>query len=321
VQTKDTVTPGNPHFSQKSFRAKLMNKDGYALSPTPVDDSQLAHGNSSMTCYACHTSWTSTCFGCHLQMIANVRRPAVLHNEGLTTRNYTNYNFQVLREDAYFLGVDGMVTGHRIAPARSSCAVLVSSQNKDREWLYSTQQTISAEGFSGQAFSTFVPHTVHAKETKQCGDCHVSDANNNNACMAQLLLQGTNFMNFMGRYVFVATRNKGFEAIAVAEHDEPEAIYGSDLQRVAYPDNFKKFVAHNRELSAVASHKATSWIFRRAGNTPTRPRERAACASTTSPIWTIRAFRSASPPLRYRRLARSFICSQEMPWPSLRPQP
>jgi hypothetical protein len=254
VQTIDTVTPGNPHFSQKSYRAKLMNKDGYALSHTPAEDSQLAHGNSSMTCYACHTSWTPTCFGCHLQMTANVRRP-MLHNEGLTTRNYTSYNFQVLRDDAYFLGVDGTVTGHRIAPARSSCAVLVSSQNKDREWLYYTQQTISAEGFSGQAFSTFVPHTVRAKETKQCSDCHVSAAKDNNAWVAQLLLQGTNFMNFMGRYVFVATGKEGFEAIAVAEHDEPEAIYGSDLQRVAYPDNFKKFVAHNRELSAVAAHE------------------------------------------------------------------
>ena len=254
VQTIDTVTPGNPHFSQKSYRAKLMNKDGYALSHTPAEDSQLAHGNSSMTCYACHTSWTPTCFGCHLQMTANVRRP-MLHNEGLTTRNYTSYNFQVLRDDAYFLGVDGTVTGHRIAPARSSCAVLVSSQNKDREWLYYTQQTISAEGFSGQAFSTFVPHTVRAKETKQCSDCHVSAAKDNNAWVAQLLLQGTNFMNFMGRYVFVATGKEGFEAIAVAEHDEPEAIYGSDLQRVAYPGNFKKFVAHNRELSAVAAHE------------------------------------------------------------------
>jgi hypothetical protein len=256
VQTKDTITPGNSHFSMKSLRAKLMNKDGAAFSQLPADDSQLAHANSSMTCYACHTSWTPTCFGCHLQMTANVRRP-MLHNEGLMTRNYTSYNFQVLRDDAYFLGVDGTVTGHRIAPARSSCAVLVSSQNANREWLYYEQQTISAEGFSGQAYSTFVPHTVRAKETKQCSDCHVSAANDNNAWMAQVLLQGTNFMNFMGRYIFVATGNKGFEAITVAEHDEPEAIYGSDLQRVAYPDNYKKFVAGKRQLAAVAEHEGT----------------------------------------------------------------
>ena len=256
VQTRDTITPGNTHFSLKSYRAKLMRKDGLALSQLPNDDAQLAHANSSMTCYSCHTSWTPTCFGCHLQMTANAKRP-MLHNEGLTTKNYTSYNFQVLRDDAYFLGVDGTVTGHRIAPARSSCAVLVSSQNANREWLYYTQQTVSAEGFSGQAFSTFVPHTVRAKETKHCSDCHVSAANDNNAWMAQLLLQGTNFMNFMGRYVYVATGSKGFQTIAVAEHDEPEAIYGSDLQRVAYPDNFKKFVAQNRQLQAVAGHDGT----------------------------------------------------------------
>src|SRR6266481_5865533 len=148
VQTKDTITPGNSHFSMKSLRAKLMNRDGAAFSQMPADDSQLAHANSSMTCYACHTSWTPTCFGCHLQMTANVRRP-MLHNEGLVTRNYTSYNFQILRDDIYMLGVDGTVTGHRIAPARSSCAVLVSSQNANREWLYYEQQTVSAEGFSG----------------------------------------------------------------------------------------------------------------------------------------------------------------------------
>ena len=256
VQTRDTITPGNSHFSVKSYRAKLMSKDGLTFSQLPSNDAQLAHSNASMTCYSCHTSWTPTCFGCHLQMTANAKRP-MLHNEGLITRNYTSYNFQVLRDDAYFLGVDGTVTGHRIAPARSSCAVLVSSQNANREWLYYTQQTISAEGFSGQAFSTFVPHTVRAKETKQCSDCHVSAANDNNAWMAQLLLQGTNFMNFMGRYVYVATGDKGFQAVSVAEHDEPEAVYGSDLQRVAYPDNFSKFVAHNRQLKAVAGHEGT----------------------------------------------------------------
>lgn len=254
VQTLDSITPGNVHFSMKSFRAKLMTKDGTVATQMPEDDEHLAHANSSMTCYSCHTSWTPTCFGCHLQMTANARKP-MLHNEGLMTRNYTSYNFQVLRDDIFMLGVDGTVTGHRIAPARSSCAILVSSQNANRDWLYYTQQTISAPGFSGQAFSTFVPHTVRATETKECSDCHVSAANDNNAWMAQLLLQGTNFMNFMGRYIYVATGKTGLEAVAVAEHDEPEAIYGSDLQRIAYPDDYKKFVARNREISTSYRHR------------------------------------------------------------------
>ena len=134
---------------------------------------KLAHANSKMTCYTCHSSWTTSCFGCHLPMHANAKKP-MLHNEGLTTRNYTSYNFEVLRDDIYMLGVDGTVTGHRIAPTRSTCAVVVSSQNANRDWLYYQQQTISAEGFSGFGFSTYYPHTVRAKETKTCTDCHVS---------------------------------------------------------------------------------------------------------------------------------------------------
>jgi len=178
----------------------------------------------------------------------------MLHNEGLTTRNWTSYNFQVLRDDIFTLGIDGTVTGHRVAPVRSACAVVVSSQNSDRDWLYYQQQTISAEGFSGQALSTFVPHTVRAKETKVCTDCHVSREGNNNAWMAQLLLQGTNFMNFMGRYVFVAGGKSGFEAVAVTEHDEPPAVLGSDFHKIAYPDDFKKHEDANGELKEAHRH-------------------------------------------------------------------
>src|ERR1043166_5415171 len=64
-------------------------------------------------------------------------------------------------------------------------------------------------------------------------------------------------MNFMGRYIYVATGEHGLEAVPVAEHDEPNAIYGSDLQRIAYPDNYKKFVARHRELPASHEHPGT----------------------------------------------------------------
>jgi hypothetical protein len=254
VQTLDSITPGNPHYNEKSRLAKTLRTDGRTWGDVPADEKQLAHANSSMTCYACHTSWTPNCFGCHLEMRGNSRTP-MLHNEGLTTRNYTSYNFQVLRDDGYMLAVDGTVTGHRVAPARSSCAILVSSQNQNRDWLYYTQQTVSAEGFSGQAFSTYVPHTVRARETKGCADCHVSSARDNNAWMAMLLLQGTNLLNYMGRYVYVATGNKGFEAVATTEHDEPPAVIGSDLQRMAYPDDYRKHLAHNRELTTAIRHE------------------------------------------------------------------
>jgi hypothetical protein len=259
IQVLDTITPGNSHFSEKSRLAKTIQKDGQTWSDASKEESNLAHSNSRMTCYTCHSSWAPTCYGCHLSMTANQKMP-MLHNEGLTTRNWTSYNFQVLRDDVYTLGVDGTVTGNRVAPARSACAVLVSSQNADRGWLYYQQQTISAEGFSGQSFSTFVPHTVRGKETKTCSDCHVSRAGDNNAWMAQLLMQGTNFMNFIGRYVFVAEGKKGYEVVTVAEHDEPPAVIGSDFQKIAYPENYKKHIEEQSELEE-ADHKEGSEVL------------------------------------------------------------
>jgi hypothetical protein len=253
VQVLDSITPGNAHYSEKSRVAKTIQKDGSSWGSANADSSQLAHENSRMTCYSCHSSWAPTCYGCHLPMVANQKMP-MLHNEGLTTRNWTSYDFQVLRDDVYSLAIDGTVTGHRVAPVRSACAVLVSSQNNNRDWIYYQQQTISAEGFSGQAFSTFVPHTVRATETKGCTDCHVSKAGDNNAWLTQLLLLGTNFMNFMGRYIYVATGNKGYEAVAVTEHDEPPAVIGSDLQKLAYPDDYARHLKDNRELKEAYRH-------------------------------------------------------------------
>ncbi|HWY69339.1 MAG TPA: hypothetical protein VNX88_11770 [Terriglobales bacterium] len=251
VQVIDTIMPGHPHYSEKSRLAKTIQKDGstWGALVDQNDLTKLAHSSSKMSCQSCHTSWTTSCFGCHLSMSANQRMP-MLHNEGLLTRNYTAYDFMVLRDDVYMLGIDGTVTGNRVSPIRSACAVVVSSQNAQRDWLYYQQQTVSSEGFSGQAFSPYVPHTVRAKETKECTDCHVSQDKDNNAWMAQVLVQGTNFLNFMGRYVYVATGEDGFNAVKVAEHEEPPAIYGSDFHKVAYPKNYEEFQKHKLELEA-----------------------------------------------------------------------
>ncbi|MCA1560582.1 MAG: hypothetical protein LC804_10065, partial [Acidobacteria bacterium] len=254
-QVADTITPGSPTYNEKARLAKTIQRDGRTWGSTSAAPDTLAHANEKMTCYACHTSWTPTCFGCHLSMQANRKMP-MLHNEGLETRNWTAYNFQVLRDDSFFLGRDGTVTGNRIAPVRSACAVLVSSQTQSRSWIYWMQQTVSAEGFSGQAFSTFVPHTVRATETKQCTDCHVSAKGDNNAWMANLLLQGTNFMNFMGHNVWVAAGHDGFEGITVAERNEPPAIIGSHLHKLAYPEDYKKHVAGGLKLPHAHHHPA-----------------------------------------------------------------
>ena len=183
-----------------------------------------------------------------------------LHFEGDVSRNYISYDFQTLRDDVFMLARDGNATQNRIGPARSSCAIHVGSYNANRESIYVQQQTISGEGLSGIAFSTNVPHTVRGGlpkgcaprpaqfarpgtfETKMCSDCHVSKYEDNNAVMAQLLMHGTNFVNFIGRYCWVGAGESGLYAVEVTEREEPQAVIGSSLHALAYPDDYREHV-------------------------------------------------------------------------------
>ena len=254
-QVRDSVTPGSPNYNEKARFAKTIQRDGAAWGVP--DSANLAHTNDRMSCYTCHTSWMTSCFGCHLSMKANANRPT-LHNEGdVDSRNFTTYNFQVLRDDVFMLGLDSTAKHNRIVPVRSSSAVMVSSQNTNREWLYHQEQTISSEGYNGQAFNPHYPHTVRTRETKTCTDCHLSRDNDNNAWMAQLLLQGTNFVNFIGRYAYVGEGSAGFQAVAVTEHEEPQAVIGSYLHKLAYPEKYAAF-ARKRELTEAYGHEGNT---------------------------------------------------------------
>lgn len=253
-QVADIINPASPNYNEKAALAKTILNDGKTWGTATSDDSKLAHSNNRMTCYSCHTSWTPSCFGCHLKMEANEKRP-MLHNEGESSlRNWTSYNFQTLRDDVFMLGKDGTVTGRRFAPVRSACAVNVSSQNALREWIYSQQQTVSAEGYSGQSFSSHFPHTVRTKETRGCDDCHLSENNDNNAFLAMAYMQGTNFYNFIGRYCYVGLGEEGFAGVVVTERNEPQAVIGSYLHKIAYPDEYKKHQEENKELHEFYEH-------------------------------------------------------------------
>ena len=251
---KDTGPTGGTHPNSPALArfAHTVRKDGKTWGAPPTKDETspelaLAHSSDTMSCYACHTSWTTACFGCHLPQKANMKKD-VLHYEADELRNYTNYNFQTLRDDVFMLGVDSTVKGNKIVPVRSSCAVLVSSKDALRQWVYSQQQTISAEGFSGTAFSVYFPHTVRSIETKNCTDCHVSRENDNNAWLAHITVQGTNSVNFLGRYAYVATGNAGYEAVVVTEREEPQAVIGSRLHEMAYPDNYRDHLKRGMKL-------------------------------------------------------------------------
>jgi hypothetical protein len=87
-----------------------------------------------------------------------------------------------------------------------------------------------------------------------CTDCHLSRNDDNNAIMAQLLMQGTNYVNFVGRYCWVAAGEHGLTAVAVTERDEPQAVIGSSLHRLAFPDYYQKHVDHGRMLRHAHEH-------------------------------------------------------------------
>ncbi len=274
-QTIDTIDPKSSHYNAKSAYAKTLRRDGTTWGDVPTDEAPvfdparsadaqhsackrpLAHDNANISCQVCHSSWATSCFGCHLPMKAN-QRVALNKFEGVTTRNFTSYNPQVVRDDVFQLGIDSTVKSNRLAVLRSSSAVIVGSQNANREWIYSQQQTVSAEGYSGQAFNPHFPHTTSGKgTTKTCTDCHVAKGNDNNAWMAQMLGFGTGTVNFFGRYAYVGEGKGGLAAVVWTEQDEPQAVLGSHLHRLAYPDNFKQHVEHNRsELKEAHHHHA-----------------------------------------------------------------
>jgi hypothetical protein len=250
---KDTVNPEHEKYNPKAARAKLMgagNEGQYGQWGPGV--TQLAHDDEKMSCFTCHLSWTTSCAGCHLPIQANWKTERQ-HYEGGETRNYASYNPQVARDDMFQLGLSGPVKGNKVTPVRSSSALILSSTNINREKLYIQQPPIAASGYSSQAFAPHYPHTERKEETKTCSDCHISSNNDNNAIMAQLLLQGTNFVNFVGHNAWIGSSGH-VEATTVTEWDEPQAVIGSYLQRYAYPDYYKKHQDRKQELAESHDH-------------------------------------------------------------------
>ncbi len=247
---RESVDRGSAHFNPLAARAKTMAKSAadtgkYAWGPGVAMDDR-AHKDPDMACFTCHLSWTTSCGGCHLPIEANWKTSSHKY-DGIETRNFATYNPQVARDDMFQLGRHQTTKGNQIAPIRSTSALVLSSTNINRERIYIQQPPISAPGFSSQAFAPHFPHTVRKTETKTCSDCHLSAANDNNAIMSQLLLLGTNFVNFVGLNAWTGQEH-GFSAIRVTEWEEPQAVIGSYLQKYAYPDYWKQHQDHGREL-------------------------------------------------------------------------
>ena len=250
---KDSVSPEHAEYNEKAARAKLMSNNTTTQAwGSEVAAEDLAHQDEEIECYTCHTSWITSCAGCHLPIEANWKT-ARHHYDDKVTRNYATYNPQVVRDAMFMLGKRGPANDSKVAPVRSSSALVLSSTNANRERIYIQQPPIAASGYSSQAMNPHFPHTTRKTETKTCTNCHLSEDGGNNAWMAQLLLQGTNFVNFVGFNVWAGLAD-GVVATQVTEWHEPQAVIGSYLHRYAYPDNYQQHLDNGRELQISATH-------------------------------------------------------------------
>ncbi len=252
---KDAVNPKSNHYNPKAAKAKTMSRNTETKEwGAEVAKEDWAHSYDDMECYACHTSWTTSCGGCHLPIEANAKTEKH-HFEGGATRNFATYNPQVARDQIYMLGKRETAKGGKYAPVRSTSALVLSSTNANREKIYMQQPPVAASGHSSQAFNPHFPHTTRKTETKTCNDCHLSESNDNNAIMAQLLMYGTKFIDFIGHYAWVGGEGH-ITGVEVTEWQEPQAVIGSYLQKYAYPDFFKNHQENEQVLKQGHAHKS-----------------------------------------------------------------
>ncbi len=238
---------------EKAARAHLMRKDG-SVGPAPNEDT-LAHKSTAIECAACHASWNNGCYGCHIPVRTNTKTNEI-HVAYDPTRVYPDYFPQLIKTDNNLMQMSGIRQGQKFSQGRPANPVIVTVIDRGRNVAIHEQPTISSPGYSGFAFSANPPHTIRTRETRDCEDCHVAKANDNNAWLAGVLGFGNNAANFTGDYVYVAAGNGGVRGVRVAEGYEPRPIIGSWLHSVAYPKDFQKFVAGGRRLSE--SHRAGS---------------------------------------------------------------
>ena len=185
----------------RSGQPRLQREGGARQADEPQHRRRSSGARTSRPSNLAHTrrrTWSATratrrgrraARGCHLPIEANAKTERH-HYEGGETRNYATYNPQVARDDMFLLGRREPAAGGKIAPVRSTSALVLSSTNSSRERIYVQQPPIAASGYSSQAFNPHYPHTERKTETKTCSDCHLSKDNDNNAIMAQLLALG-----------------------------------------------------------------------------------------------------------------------------------
>ena len=283
--------------------AKTMQSDGTTWGNLS-DLNKLAHASNKVACQTCHTSWVTSCFGCHLPMAANRKKPN-LHSEGTDSRNWTQYNFQTLRDDVFMLGHDSTVHGNDVTTIRSSCAVLVDSQNAEPRVALLAAADGLRRGLRRHGLLALLlardpgrtpDEVLHrlpplARQRQQREDGAAPDARHE-------LLQLHRPLRLRRRGAARVRGGRGDRARrAAGRHRQlaPRARVSGALRRLRR--------RRPRLARPTPPTATTSGRFSSAASTSTRPAARTASSSTTSPTSTTRDSPRGSRPRRSRRSA------------------
>ena len=194
-------TAASPDFNAKAARAKLMSQDQpgrQAVHLGPGRPAELTgaqrrgDGLLHLPPVVDHG-----CAGCHLPIEANWKTERPLRGRRDAQLRHLQPAGRARRHVPAGQAPDGQ--GRRRSrrcarPRRWCCRRPTSTASGSTSSSRRSRPAASRR----QAFAPHYPHTERKTETKTCSDCHVSEANDNNAIMAQLLLLGTNFVNFVG---------------------------------------------------------------------------------------------------------------------------
>ena len=196
-------TAASPRFNAKAARAKLMSRDGRGDRPVRVRPRRRARTTARTTttrwpASPATFSWTTSCGGCHLPIEANWKttshnyegeRPATSPPTTRRSRATTCSSSAGTRPPRATI----------IAPVRSTSALVLSlDQHQPRADLRPAAADQRDRLLEPGLRAALPAHGAHDRDQDLLRLPPVATANDNNAIMAQLLLLGTNFVNFVG---------------------------------------------------------------------------------------------------------------------------
>ena len=294
-----------PNYNAKARCAKTMQTDGTTWG-APARRANWRTPTSKMSCYTCHTSWTTSCFGCHLPMKANAKRTSAAQRGRRRTQQLHDLQLPGparrrlhARHGRHGEEATGSRRCARRAPWWSARRTPTASGS-------TTSSRRSRPRASAGRRSTRTSRTPCARRRPRPAPTATSRATNDNNADGAAAAAGHELRQLRRPLRLGRRGQHGFEAVAVTECDEPQAVIGSYLHKLAYPDELRARIrSDGSELTeAYAARRRRVLEPAAARRIPVRRRRaRAASRSTTSPTSTTRASASASSPRRSRRSA------------------